>query len=50
MKPRRVRGFLWEPNVCSWPLVAWLEKDTDLDPIRDKPAFKEIVAKAQNKQ
>ena len=30
--------------------LIWLEKDTDLDPIRDEPRFKEIVAKAQNKQ
>jgi hypothetical protein len=30
--------------------LIWLEKDTDLDPIRDEPGFKEIVAKAQNKQ
>ena len=30
--------------------LIWLEKDTDLDPIRDKRGFKEIVAKAQNKQ
>ena len=30
--------------------LIWLEKDTDLDPIRDEPRFKEIVAKAQNKR
>ena len=30
--------------------LIWLEKDTDLDPIREETRFKEIVAKAQNKQ
>lgn len=30
--------------------LIWLEKDTDLDPIREESRFKEIVAKAQNRQ